>query len=127
MKTGLVVLTEEEKRYSDFTATELPPGRYVFLEVRDDVSGLDEETRSKLFEPFYTTKFMGRGLGLSALLGIVRGHKGGIEVQSEPWVGTTFRLVFPTTEETPKDTKVVATENDSNGVGCWPDRGDVGS
>jgi len=99
--TGLEVLSEEDKRYSRYTATGLQPGSYAFLEVRDDGSGMDEEALSKLFDPFFTTKFVGRGLGLSAVLGIIRGHKGGIDVQSEPGKGTTVRLVFPAADGAP--------------------------
>jgi len=56
---------------------------------------MDAETQERLFDPFFTTKFMGRGLGMSAVLGIVRGHKGAIVVQSEVGRGTTVRVLFP--------------------------------
>ncbi len=69
--------------------------RYVIVEVRDDGSGLDADTRKRIFEPFFTTKFLGRGLGLSAVLGIVRGHRGYISLNSEPGRGTAVRLLFP--------------------------------
>jgi PAS domain S-box-containing protein len=99
--TGFETLSGDKSKYSRFTASELEPGRYVYLEVRDDGAGMEAETVSTIFDPFFTTKFVGRGLGLSAVLGIIRGHGGGIDVRSEPGQGTSFRLVFPATQEAP--------------------------
>ncbi len=70
-------------------------GNRVFLEVSDTGCGMSPETQARIFDPFFTTKFIGRGLGLSAVQGIVRGHRGVIDVRSSPGAGSTFRVVFP--------------------------------
>ena len=73
----------------------LPSGPYVTLDVIDEGSGMDAMTRERLFEPFFSTKGMGRGLGLASALGIVRAHAGGIRVASAPGLGTTVSVVLP--------------------------------
>ena len=76
-------------------------GRYVWLKVRDSGCGMDEATLNKMFDPFFTTKFTGRGLGMSAVLGIMRAHKGAFLVDSRPNVGTTIQVLFPVIDGQP--------------------------
>jgi PAS domain S-box-containing protein len=79
----------------------LPPGTYAFVEVADTGCGMTRETQERIFEPFFSTKHSGRGLGLAAVLGIVRGHHGAVDVASTPGRGTTIRVFFPVTHGSP--------------------------
>lgn len=83
---------------ADITST---AGDYCRLIVRDNGKGLDVATRERLFDPYFSTKALGRGLGLSSVLGIVRSSRGFVCVESEPGFGSTFVIYFPVAETVP--------------------------
>ncbi|MBK8479276.1 MAG: PAS domain S-box protein [Opitutaceae bacterium] len=105
-KDGLIRITTGAMRatreylHQTHLAPDLPEGVYVFVEVSDNGSGMPPDVLQRIFEPFYTTKFTGRGLGLSAVLGIIRGHNGAIKTESEPGKGSSFLVLFPAAEQT---------------------------
>ena len=101
--TGVEEIGEANGRIPQYTAAQLPPGQYVTLEVHDNGGGMDDETKARIFDPFFSTKQTGHGLGLAAVSGIMRGHKGGIRVYSEVGQGTTFKLLFPVSQAAPVD------------------------
>ncbi len=106
-RSGVIAVTTGsmycDKEYIDSTGFEtqvshkerIAEGMYLFLEISDTGIGMKKSTLDRLFEPFYTTKYTGRGLGLSAVLGIVRGHHGMIKIYSEEGKGTSFKVLFP--------------------------------
>ena len=100
---GTVLITtgpqhvDEDYIASVLTPAQIVPGDYICLQVHDTGGGMTQETIDKIFDPVFSTKFSGRGLGLAAVLGIVRGHKGAIKVYSTLQQGTTFKVLFPAT------------------------------
>jgi PAS domain S-box-containing protein len=96
VSTGVRDLTARELE-GDCTKQPPRPGRYVHVEVSDTGVGMSADTIERMFDPFYSTKIVGRGLGLAAVLGIVRSHGGAILVRSAPGAGTTCSVHFPVT------------------------------
>ncbi len=86
---------EEIDEISAKSKPELKAGPYVCLSIEDNGVGMDGETKSRVFEPFFSTKFLGRGLGMAAAHGIVKNHNGSISVDSELGKGTVVRIYLP--------------------------------
>ncbi|MEO8538398.1 MAG: PAS domain S-box protein [bacterium] len=99
LETGTRTVTAEELQATH--GGDAVPGEFVFLKVSDTGCGMDPSTLAKVFEPFFSTKFTGRGLGLAAVLGIVRGHLGAIRADSISGTGTTFELLLPLPAQLP--------------------------
>lgn len=95
VEAGAVSITADDLRAMFPGGPTAAPGDYVFFEVSDNGSGMDTHTLSRVFEPFFSTKFTGRGLGLASVLGIVRAHKGALSVRSAVGHGTSFRILLP--------------------------------
>jgi CheY-like chemotaxis protein len=97
VNTRLVTLKEESARSS---LTALPDGNYVQFEVSDTGRGMSPQTQARVFDPFFSTKSAGRGLGLAVVHGIVRNLGGAIHLTSEMDKGTTFQILLPCVETT---------------------------
>ncbi len=100
-------LSETESE-TQFPGQNLAAGDFVILEIEDTGLGMSQDVQAKIFEPFFTTKFTGQGLGLAAVVGYVRSHRGAIAVRSAVGEGALFRIAFPALAVKPRSTPVVA-------------------
>jgi len=106
---------------SCFVGDEQKEGKYLCLSISDTGCGMNDETKAKIFNPFFTTKITGRGLGLAAVLGIVRAHKGALKVYSEEGKGTSFEVLFPCSDN--QDMIFLPVTKDAKGM--WRGSGTV--
>ena len=106
--TGSVLASASDIPSGAFVSDDMPPGHYVCIEVTDTGCGMDEETMERIFEPFFTTKITGRGLGMSAVMGIVHSHKGALWLTSQEGAGTTFRVFLPVAKKEGHSTTLVS-------------------
>jgi signal transduction histidine kinase len=93
--TNRIQLTNGDSEFWKYTNQPLSTGEYAHLQIDDTGCGINPGSLARIFDPFFTTKFTGRGLGLAAVLGIVRGHKGGIRITTAEGKGARFDVVFP--------------------------------
>ncbi|MEM7563205.1 MAG: ATP-binding protein [Pseudomonadota bacterium] len=98
LRTKLVSKISVDLEY-DFRDQEATPGPYLCVQVKDTGSGIPEDQLSQIFDPFYTTKEVGHGLGMAAILGIVKAHHGGIKLRSQVGKGTEISLCFPASND----------------------------
>ena len=111
------IVTAADQKYWRNTTASLADGDYVTLEVHDDGPGMSQDILASIFDPFFTTKEKGHGLGLAAVLGIIRGHKGGLTVYSEEGQGTTFKLLIPASDKQEAMTISESGDQKSNIIG----------
>ncbi|MCA9965884.1 MAG: GAF domain-containing protein [Anaerolineales bacterium] len=100
IRTDSVLVEQRDEHLWQYTGTPLEPGIYCVLEVQDNGHGIEPKNLPKVFDPFFTTKQFGQGLGLSTVLGIVRGHNGGIFIRNFPGRGCVFEVYFPAMVDT---------------------------
>ena len=121
-KSGIITLATGVMEFDgsgmpeEYIMQETHKGTYVFIEVSDTGCGMSKETITSMFDPFYTTKIFGRGLGLAAVIGIVRGHRGTIKVSSEHGKGSSVLIAFPACADSP-DSAPEELRNERNLIG----------
>jgi signal transduction histidine kinase len=106
VRAALTELDDKTLRLNECATAGIAAGKFVAIDVRDNGCGMDEEIRRKVFDPFFSTKFTGRGLGLAAAHGFVRSNGGFVQVESSPGKGTWFRVLLPPASKTGNASRV---------------------
>ena len=119
LSTG-TMLCDHSSFQLPFQKEDLPEGHYAYFQVTDTGRGMNQETLDRIYDPFFTSKFRGRGLGMATVLGIVRAHKGAIHLDSQPGKGTTVRVLFRSLESA-ETTKAPVEEEEYK----WKSKGTV--
>ena len=109
IEVGVRRLDRPDARWDDALGVPVGPGNWIEVTVRDDGAGMEPATRARIFEPFFSTKAHGHGLGLAGCLGILEAHRGAVLVESAPGRGSVFSILLPATRgpaarETPPET-----------------------
>jgi PAS domain S-box-containing protein len=109
------ILIKAGQSEKDYLGKIIPAGWYACLTVTDTGCGMSDETYNRIFEPFYTTKFTGRGLGLSAVLGIITSQGGALQLSSQLGKGTTFKVYLPIqiSSSNPEEAETVTDKKDT--------------
>jgi|GEM_PF-903532 len=115
--SGVCRIRGENVTVGEGDRLDLPPGRYIRIDIRDEGPGISEDKLDRIFEPFYTTKPQGTGLGLSSAQAIVRQHEGRIRVESRAGEGTTFSVFLPAVPGLPAENGAEGGEGDLKGAG----------
>jgi two-component system cell cycle sensor histidine kinase/response regulator CckA len=124
LRTGVMECSREFLRHTLF-GENLPGGSYVFIEVADTGCGMEADVLSRIFDPFFTTKTSGRGLGLAAVLGIIRGHQGTLQVTSRKGSGSLFKVFFPALPAEPEAPAIAVSPASAPEVVEWRGSGTV--
>jgi len=121
LRTGTVTADRELLNNYEL-GNQCEEGPYVNLEICDDGVGMDADTRERIFDPFFSTKFTGRGLGLAVVLGIVQSHRGALRIESNRGSGTTFGVLLPIAADT-RDQSPRVPAAPTPGTAGWTGRG----
>jgi len=98
-KGGVIKVSANKYNVEEKDLLPLQEGRYVKITIEDQGTGIPQENLQKIFDPYFTTKGTGSGLGLATVFSIIKKHDGYVEAESEPEVGTTFNIYLPASSE----------------------------